>query len=176
MPAPLRVVLWNANGLLNHKLEFQAFLDLHKIDIALISETHFTSRTVFKFPHYTKYHTIHPDNNAHGGAAIILRSSLQHYELLPHQTNAIHAATVRLDIRPCPLTISAIYCPPRHVIPTDDYITFFQSLGSRFLIGGDWNANHTAWGARLITLKGRKFLATISTYNCQHWQTYLLAD
>jgi hypothetical protein len=43
MDTPLRVVLWNANGLSNHKLEFQTFLDMHKIDIALISETHFTS-------------------------------------------------------------------------------------------------------------------------------------
>jgi hypothetical protein len=43
------------------------------------------------------------------------------------------------------LTISAIYCPlPRHVISTDDYTTFFRSLGSRFLIGGDWNEKHTA--------------------------------
>ena len=58
MPTPLRVVLWNANGLSNHKLELQAFLDRHKIDIALISEKHFTSRTVFKIPHYT-YTTLH---------------------------------------------------------------------------------------------------------------------
>jgi len=79
MPAPLRVVLWNTNGLLSHKLELQAFLDMHKIDIDLISETHFTSRTVFKLPHYTIYHIIHPDNTAHEGVAIILRSSLRQY-------------------------------------------------------------------------------------------------
>jgi hypothetical protein len=66
MPAPLRIVLWNANGLSNHKLELQAFLDIHKIDIALIYETYFTSRFVFKIPHYTIYHTIHPDDTAHG--------------------------------------------------------------------------------------------------------------
>jgi len=58
---PLRVALWNANGLSNHKLELQALLDMHKIDIALISETHLTFRTVFKIPHYTVYHTTHPD-------------------------------------------------------------------------------------------------------------------
>jgi hypothetical protein len=125
MPAPLHVVLWNANGLPNHKLELQAFLDIHKIDIALISETHFTSRSVFKIPHYTIYHTIHPDDTALGGAAVIIRSSLQHHELVPHQSVAMQAATVRLDTCPRPLTISAIYCPLRHVIPTDNYIMFF---------------------------------------------------
>ena len=62
MPTPLRVVLWNAYGLSNHKLELQAFLDTHKIDIALISETHFTSRTVFKIPNYTVYHTTYTND------------------------------------------------------------------------------------------------------------------
>ena len=62
MPTLLRVVLWNANGLSKHKLELQAFLDMHKIDIALISETHFTSRTVFKIPNYTVYHTTYTND------------------------------------------------------------------------------------------------------------------
>jgi exonuclease III len=75
MNTPLRVVLWNANGLSNHKLELKTFLDMHKIDIALISETHFTSRRVFKIPHYSVCHTIHPDDTAHGGAAVILRAN-----------------------------------------------------------------------------------------------------
>ena len=116
MPTPLRVVLWNANGLSNNKLELQAFLDMHKIDIALISETHFTSRTVFKIPHYTVYHTTHPNVTAHGGAAFILRSSIRHHELLPHQSDKIEAATVQLDAHPWLLTISAIYCPPRDTL------------------------------------------------------------
>jgi hypothetical protein len=74
MHSPLRLVLWNAIGLTNHKLELQTFLNINKIDIALISETHFTSRTVFKIPHYNVYHTIHPDDTAHGAAAVIIRS------------------------------------------------------------------------------------------------------
>lgn len=47
MANSLRIVLWNVNGLLNHKLELGNFLHLHKIDVALISETHFTSRTPY---------------------------------------------------------------------------------------------------------------------------------
>jgi hypothetical protein len=70
-----------------------------------------------------------------------------------------------------PLTVSAVCCPPRHVIPTDDYTTFFRTLGTRFLIGGDWNAKNTAWGARLTTPKGRNLLAAISDLNCQYFRT-----
>ena len=65
-----------------------------QVDIALISETYFTSRSVFKIPYYSVYHTIHPDDTAHGGAAIIVRSSLSHYVLPPHQSESLQAATV----------------------------------------------------------------------------------
>ena len=95
----------------------------------------------------------------------------QSYFVVPYDTTNYYLTNLklyrlqpfRLDIRPCPLTISSVYCLPRNVIPIVDYITFFQSLESRFLIGGDWNAKHTAWGARLITPKGRNLLAAIST-------------
>jgi hypothetical protein len=120
MNTRLRVVLWDTNGLSNLKLELQTFVKMHKIDIALISETHFTSRTVLKITHCFVYHTIHPDDTAYGGAAVILRSSIRHNELLHHQSDKIQAATIRLDAHPWPLTISAIFCPPRHVIsPTN---------------------------------------------------------
>jgi len=124
MHSPLRVVLWNANGLTNHKLELQTFLNMHKIDIALISETHFTARKMFKVPHYSVYHTIHPDDTAHGGAAVIIRTSIRHHVLPHYQSNKIQDATIQLDARPWPLTISAIYCPPRHTTSSDEYTTF----------------------------------------------------
>ena len=50
-------------------------------------------------------------------------------------------------------------------------MTLFRSLGSRFLIGGDWNAKHTAWGARLITPKGRNLIKALSSYNCYYFST-----
>ena len=159
------------NGLSSHRPAFQTFLDMHQIDIALVSETHFTSRTVFRLPRYTVYHTIHPDDTAHGGAAVILRSSLRHHELLRVQTNALQAIAVRLEALPWPLTVSAVYYPPRHSPPAADYAAIFQSLGPRFLVGGDWNAKHTAWGARLTTPKGRTLFHAISGNNCTYYST-----
>jgi exonuclease III len=137
MAVAMRIALWNANDLSSHCLELQTFLDMHKIDIALISETHFKSRTVFRLPRYTVFHTIHPDDTAHGGAAVIIRSSLRHYEHLRLQTNELQAIAVRLEALPWPLTVSAVYCPPRHAPFSATYAALFQSLGPRFLVGGD---------------------------------------
>ena len=57
--------------------------------------------------------------------------------------------------------MSAVYCPPRHAPSSATYSDFFRCLGPRFLVGGEWNAKHTTWGARLITPKERTLLSAI---------------
>jgi len=46
----------------------------------LISKTHFTAKTHFVVPGYDLCFTNHPDGAAHGGAAIIVKSTPAYYE------------------------------------------------------------------------------------------------
>jgi hypothetical protein len=101
MENSLRIVLWNANELSNHKLELENFLQIHKINTALISEMHFTTRTMFKIPYYKVYHDPHPDGTAHGGASVIIRSAITYHELLHNQSHKIKAASIQVDANPC---------------------------------------------------------------------------
>jgi hypothetical protein len=66
---------------------------------------------------------------------------------------------------PYPLTISAIYCPPRNNLKKSQYETFFHTLGNKFIAGGDFNCKHTIWGSRLTTAKGWELYATIIDNN-----------
>jgi exonuclease III len=77
----LRKALWNANGLLQHKDEVTLFLKEQHIDILLISETHFTAESYFKIPNFRVYSAIHPDGTAHGGTAILIKQTIDHYQL-----------------------------------------------------------------------------------------------
>ena len=151
--------------MLNHKQEVITFLNINKIDILLISESHFTNLTVFKIPHFNVYNTPHPDGTAHGGTTLIIRKSISHHELPSYQTNKIQATTVEIKTTPWRLTVAAIYSPPRHSISTDEYKDFLQTLGNRFIVGGDWNAKHTQWGSRLTTTKGRNLWRAMSDSN-----------
>ena len=45
----MRIALWNANGLAQHKFELELFLKQQQIDVMLISETHFTDKATSKF-------------------------------------------------------------------------------------------------------------------------------
>jgi hypothetical protein len=54
------------------------------------------------------------------------------------------------------LTITAVYCPPKHNTKCDEYERFFKTLGHRFIAGSDYNAKNTSWDSRLTTKKGRE--------------------
>jgi len=71
---------WNANGLLQHQQELQAVLDTEKVDVCVVSETHFTKRSYIKFRGYKVYHTIHPENSSRGGSAVIIDENIHHEE------------------------------------------------------------------------------------------------
>jgi hypothetical protein len=86
----------NANGLTSHKLELQTFLNINTIDIALISETNFTPRTMFMMPNYNVYHVPHPDDRVQDGAAVIMRSEISHHELIQHQNKKFQTANVKV--------------------------------------------------------------------------------
>jgi hypothetical protein len=46
MAKSLQLALWNANDLTQHTEELKTFISIHNIDVMLISETHFTKKTI----------------------------------------------------------------------------------------------------------------------------------
>lgn len=165
MDSCLRVALWNANGMVQHYHEIKIFLMHQKIDILLVSETHFSDRSYFRIPNYNLYCTNHPNGRARGGAAVLVKSSLQHYELVRTQLNYLQASSVVILTRTGPVAMSAVYCPPPYIINKDQFVDFFNSLGTKFIVGGDFNAKHLSWGSRLTTSRGREMFRAINEAN-----------
>lgn len=171
MDCTLKIVAWNSNGLTQHGPELTEFIRFHDIDIMLISETHYTNRSFLKIHNYKIYDTKHPDGTAHGGSAIIIKNSIKHYESLKFQTDHIQATSIVIQDLRGPITISAIYCPPRHIIKENKFTEFFTTLGNRFLAGGDYNAKHQRWGSRVANPKGRELLKCMEKNNFSHLST-----
>lgn len=138
----LLILLWNANGLKNHSNELLTTLQENRIDIVLISETHFTNVSYINFPGYYSYRANHPDNTAHAGAAIFIRSSLTFTPLPNFITTHIQSCAISLILNHIPVTIAATYCPPKHKISTDQFNEYMSTLNNNFIIGGDLNAKH----------------------------------
>ena len=164
----MRIALWNANGLAQHKFELELFLKQQQIDVMLISETHFTDKNYLKIHSYNFYHTQHLSGKAHGGTGIIIKSSVKHYELPSSQKDYLQATSVAIEDRHGTITTLAVYCPPRHSIAKENFDSLFDTLGNRFIDGGDYNAKHTQWGSRLVTARGKNLLKSITTNNLNY--------
>lgn len=168
MNKTLRILAWNANGLLQQLPELEIFLNTEKVDICLIAESHFTRNSYARIRGYCSYHSIHPAEKARGGATIFIRENIKHFEdvKLEIETMQIVSLSVQLNNYKM-LRVAAIYCPPRHQLKKDDYVSMLRMMGSSFVIGGDFNAKHTHWGSRLISPKGRELLKAGHQINCE---------
>lgn len=158
----LKLAIWNANGLSQHKREVRKFLHDHEIDVMLVSETHFTNKNHFAIRGYIVYDTKHPDGKAHGGTAVLVKRGIKQCEVGKLSRRDIQATCVEIDTHCGNLCLSAVYCPPRFSVKSEEFSAFFESLGKRFLAGGDFNAKHPHWGSRLRNSKGRQLMRTIS--------------
>lgn len=165
----LRVVTWNANGLTERRQELEIFLETEKIDIALVSETRFTSKSHITFNKYKIYTTNHPSGNSHGGSAVIIKNNIKHYSMEEYRTEKIQATTIVVLEKHIETVFSAVYCPPRHTITVQDYKDYFSTLGIRFISAGDWNAKHLHWGSRLTTTRGRQLHMVTQDMKLDYW-------
>lgn len=149
--------------------ELKLFLRQHDLDVILISETHFTSKNYLKIPNYSTYHTMHPDGTAHGGTSVAIKSSIKHHENKKFTCEHIQATSVIVEDWIGPITIAAIYSPPKHAIKQNQYTEFFKTLGNRFIAGGDYNAKHSWWGSRsnTPTPKGKQLFLSMQENNLQ---------
>jgi hypothetical protein len=152
--------------------EVQVFLNTQKIDILLVSETHFTQQNYVNIPTYTTYATDHPDGTAHAGSATITRKDIKHNELIKYETDYIQATKISIEEWDGNLTISAIYCPHATQLKRN-------SPGHRFLVGGDFNVKRQYWGSPLINPKRSKNIPNHTrkaTRNTTHGRTNLLVN
>lgn len=62
--AQYKILIWNANGLMQHGPDLNNYLGASDIDIILISETPFSWKSYFKIPNYKIYDTRHPSDSA----------------------------------------------------------------------------------------------------------------
>ena len=164
----LKIAIWNANGLSQHKAEVKTFLYAQNIDIMLISETHFTKKNFFRINGYSVYDTKHPEGKAHGGTAVLIKQRLKHYELQKYDKDHIQATNICLEEWSGNCVVSAVYCPPKHAIKKQQFIDYFNQLGNKFLAGGDYNAKHVQWGSRLTTPKGKQLYEAIHEKNLSY--------
>jgi len=96
------IIIWNANGLSQHKHELHNFLIQNNIHIACITETHLTKTLKLKLPGYSIYRADHPDDTTHAGSAIIIATNLVHN---------LHSISPQINLQSVSIQIFLNYFP-----------------------------------------------------------------
>ena len=97
-----------------HTQETVMSLNTQFVNIYLISETHFTPRTYLDIRGYDMIAGNHPDNRAHAGSAILIKSTIKYTVLPTISHNYLQAAGVKVSTNCGDVSVYVIYSPPRH--------------------------------------------------------------
>jgi len=73
---------------------------------------------------------------------------------LKYEEDSIQATSIKVNGYPYEITITAVYCPPQHNLKKEHFETFFQTLGPKFIAGGDYNSRLTFNNKRHRIIKG----------------------
>ncbi|CAK9796217.1 Probable RNA-directed DNA polymerase from transposon X-element [Anthophora plagiata] len=71
----------------------------------------------------------HPDGTTHGRTAILIRDRINHREKEKYDEDYLQTTSIEVSKLGNNLTISAIYCPPKHNNTKDKYSAFLSTLG-----------------------------------------------
>ena len=161
----LRIAYWNANSILDKRLELTDFLFKNNIDILLVNETHLQPGKKFFIPSYRTLRRDRPmrptGRGRGGGTAVLIKASISH-TLCPIASPTIETTSVLIHTTTGPLKLIAAYSPPRAAVTSKDWADLFID-NIPTLLAGDLNAKHTAWNARVSNAKGQTLLKSART-------------
>jgi exonuclease III len=144
---PLKIVAFNANGILRQRHELSKQLqDLH-IDVALLSETHLKPHERFFIPNYHLYR-IDRFPGRKGGTAVAVRKGIpyNHVDLPPLVST--EATGVCIPIGNSEILLAAVYKPPGRAWSDADIIELL-SFRRKAILAGDLNAKHPFWNSEV---------------------------
>ena len=145
-PKPLHILQWNAEGVFSKKGPLTARLEIDKIDVACIQETHLNPDKRFTI---RGFQTFRMDRIGHkGGVMILVKNTIpakdfQIDTVQPQggETQAeIHG--VNISLNNTDLTILNLYCPDNKKLS----LQCMEIPNENCLVVGDFNSHSTCWG------------------------------
>lgn len=147
----LKLGNWNARSIQNKTRELAEFLRNHHLDVIALTETHLKPNISFHLPGY-KIFRMDRIGAAKGGVAIATRREFNVSILPCFNLKIIEAIGVEIITTSGKLIIIAAYCPKQANIRDGTAALLKQDIikltrwRNKFIMAGDLNARHEAWG------------------------------
>lgn len=165
-PTTLRIASWNAAGLKNKLTDLATFINLNRIDIMIVTETHLIRDDDVNIKGYYLYPANHTSNRRRGGAAIFIKTSIRHIAINIDTAQKVQCSAISVSLHNGQaVNISAIYLQPQESWTINEFKDLFNKLGERFLVLGDWNAKSYWWGNPRSNARGAALLQSVQSSN-----------
>ena len=144
---------WNCKGLRSRSEQFKVLLHDCNPGVVCLQETQLGNEVYNPGLNYAMYTSVPPPGNrAHGGAAIIVKKSLQHSPITLN--TMLQAVAVTVILRK-PITVCSLYLPPGCGFDKGDIELLISQLPSPFFILGDFSAHNPLWGGNILDNAGK---------------------
>lgn len=161
----LTLLNWNPDGIKAQRAIFIDFLSRYNIDVAFISETHLIVNEKFTIPGYRIYRHDRIVPTASGGAAIIIKNNIRHYQIPEHDLTNLEAIAVEILVQHnCTIRLIAAYQSPNRQLLSEDITSYFNTDLPTLLLG-DLNSKNALWGCRVNNPNGKRLHEITTQHN-----------
>jgi len=162
--AALSLCVWNAQGVVDKRLELYDFLEENQIDIALITETHLNPSKNFNLPNFTCYRCDRIRNKG-GGVMILIKDCISSCLINSDNTQQHESVTIRTKFSKAGIVnITCLYNPPRNIIESNQFMNYFDP-NINCILAGDLNAKYQFWGCYSTNKVGKHLNKLIEDNN-----------
>lgn len=141
----LNLFQWNCQSFRSKRSELE--YRSQSYDLILLSETWIGNDDRLTLPHFDTV-KFGRSEGSRGGVAILIKRGLkyQRSECLSCAPPGLECCAIDIFLDGKKTSIIFCYRPPGNTISTQAWIRFLTSFDNDFIIGGDFNAHHFAWG------------------------------
>jgi hypothetical protein len=156
----LKIVTWNANGILGKLNELKVFLKLHDVDIMAITETKLLKSDKLLIKGYSIMRKERNTDTRGGGVAIFVKRGIP-YSKAQLPANEVECTAIKLSNN---ITVVAVYNRPVSKFKRNSLGKIY-SAHNNLIIAGDLNSKHTDWGNNYNNMNGTTLKNFIDSNN-----------
>lgn len=157
----LKLFQWNIRSYSKNKPSLYNYLDSSHIDIIILCETWLQPNYHPTSPGFTAIHNKRFDGK--GGVSVLVKTGLPFTYFIPNIDLPFNVQFIILEIQG--ISIAAGYVPPNVTMSTSHWSRIVSLLSTPFILMGDFNCHHMAWGNSFNDLKGVNLLEVINEHS-----------
>lgn len=165
----MKILQLNIRSFTKNKNLLDHFINKNNIDIILLQETWMVGKSK---PTLTGYQTFNKNRrDGYGGVAVLVRNNLIAFKYnMLGQLDPLEEISVKLIVNKRELIITSVYIPPKIDTKTTEtkFLLLLKNLNNtKFIVGGDVNAQHPIWNNNnKVNDRGKVIADAITNNNC----------